>query len=121
MFAKLLNEGLDKLFSVNNITIYRDIRHPKNGVEYCLDFYSQKIGSIICFNDFLSCHTDNVRISDEESDFQFVIKTSNKSNAKDLKNITFVQNEREVLFKSGTNFLIEKVDANTNQVFIKEL
>jgi hypothetical protein len=121
VYIRLLNSALNKLDSLNNSTIYRDIRKPDDGAEKWLDYYEQNIGKVIKFNDFLSCHTDNVRISDDETDYQFVIKTSQNSNGKDIQNMTLIQIENEVLFKNGTNFLIEKVDKKNNQVFMKEI
>ena len=73
------------------------------------------------FTDFLSCHTDNKKISDEETDFQFIITTNKDSNAKDIQNITLVQIENEVLFKNCTEFHIQKVDKDKNEVFMKEV
>jgi hypothetical protein len=121
IYIRLLNSALNKLDSMNNLTIYRDIRNPDDGVEKWLDYYEEEIGTLIKYKDFLSCHTDNVKISDNETDYQFVIKTSNNSNAKDIQKITLIQIENEVLFKNKTNFLIEKVDRKTNQVFIREI
>lgn len=121
VYIKLLNSALNKLDSFNDSTIYRDIRKPEDGAEKWLNYYEQNIGNVIKFNDFLSCHTDDVRISDEETDYQFVIKTSDNSNGKDIKNITLIQIENEVLFKNGTDFLIGKVDKENNQVFMKEI
>lgn len=121
VYIRLLNSALNKLNSLNNSTIYRDIRKPDDGVEKWLDYYEQNIGNVIKFDDFLSCHTDNVRISDEETDYQFVINTSDNSNGKDIQNMTLIQIENEVLFKNGTDFLIEKVDKGNNQIFMKEI
>lgn len=121
VYIRLLNDALTKLDSFNNSTIYRDIRKPEDGAEKWLNYYEKNIGKIITFNEFLSCHTDNVRISDEETDYQFVIQTSSNSNGKDIQNITLIQIENEVLFKNGTDFLIEKVNRENNQVFMKEI
>lgn len=121
LYIKLLNRALDKLNSMNNLIIYRDIRNPDDGVEKWLDYYQHKIGIVIRFNEFLSCHTDNVRISDEETAYQFVIQTSDNSNGIDIQNMTLIQIENEVLFKNGTDFLIENVDKVNNQVFMKEI
>ncbi|TDS10925.1 ADP-ribosyltransferase exoenzyme [Maribacter caenipelagi] len=120
-YIKLLNKGLDKLNSTNNAILYRDISQPENGVEFALDFYESKLNSVVQFNDYLSCHKDNRRISDEETDFQFVISTSSNSNAKDIQNITFIQIELEVLFKNGTKFKIDVVDRTQNQIHITEI
>lgn len=121
VYIRLLDNALNKLDSINNSTIYRDIRHPDDEVDKWLDYYEENIGGEIVFNDFLSCHEDNVRISDEKTDYQFVIKTSDDSNGKDIQNITFIQIEKEILFKNRTYFLIEKVDRKNNQVFMKEV
>lgn len=120
-YISRLNSALDKLPSWNEQIVYRDIRHPQKGHDQCLDYYKQNIGKTLIFNDFQSCHTDNVRISDEETDFQFVITTSENSNAKDIQELTFVNNEREVLFKNRTQFLIESVDKENNRVYMKEI
>lgn len=120
-YINLLNKGLDKLDSINNTILYRDIYNPEGGVINALDYYESNINNSIQFNDFLSCHTDNVRISDEETDFQFVIKTSSNSNAKNIQTITFINNENEVLIKNGTTFKIDRVDRTNNRVFISEI
>ncbi|MFP5436446.1 MAG: ADP-ribosyltransferase [Bacteroidia bacterium] len=121
LYKTLLNAALTKLNQVNNSIIYRDIRNPDNGVENCLEYYEMNIGNTITFNDFLSCHTDNIRISDINTDYQFVIETSESSRCMEIQKITLVQNEKEVLFQSGTNFITTKVDKENNQVFMKEV
>lgn len=120
-YVNMLNDALDKLPSHNNEIVYRDIRNPEGGFEKCLNFYNLKIGEEITFKEFLSCHTDDVRISDKENDFQFVIITKEKSNAKDIQEITFINLEKEVLFKTQSTFIIEKVSREENRVYIREI
>ncbi|SEO94204.1 ADP-ribosyltransferase exoenzyme [Flavobacterium sp. CF108] len=121
VYSNRLNSALDKLPSFSEQILYRDIRHPQNGNDACLQYYEQNIGRALMFNDFQSCHTDDKRISDEETDFQFVITTTKNSNAKDIQELTFVNNEKEVLFKNRTQFLIERVDKKENRVYNKEI
>jgi hypothetical protein len=120
-YTNLLNLSLEKLPSVNETTLYRDIRYPENGVAHCLKYYKNNIGNVLSFNDFLSCHTDDVIISDKKTDFQFVIKTSKNSNAKDIQQLTLINLEKEILFKNMSFFLIEKVDRKNNQVYMSEI
>ena len=94
---------------------------PQDGLETALNFYENNLNNKVVFKDFLSCHTDNVRLSDKELAFQFVIKTSSKSKTKDIQQVTFIQNEREVLFPNNIEFIIQQVNRDTNQVTIAEV
>ncbi len=120
-YANLLNHSLDKLSSINNTTLYRDVNNPENGIENSMGYYSQNIGAEIICKDFMSTHKSNGRWSDEETGFQIVIETNEKSNAKDLCNISFCVSEEEVLFKSGGKFLVKSVDVKNRTVYLKEI
>ncbi|MGV8995138.1 MAG: ADP-ribosyltransferase [Flavobacterium sp.] len=120
-YIELLNISLNKFPEYNSQTVYRDIRNPEEGFEKHLDYYENKINDFVTFNDFLSCHTDDVRISDEKEDYQFVIQTAESSNARDIKELTFISLENEVLFKNGSRFMIKKVDREKNQVYMMEI
>lgn len=121
LYSNILDSALNKLDSYNDETVFRDIRNPVPDVNNCLSFYMSKVGEKILFKEFLSCHTDDIRISDLKDDFQFVIRTNSNSNGKDLQEITFLALEREILFKKNTTFKIDHVDLSVNRVFMSEV
>jgi len=120
-YIELINVAFDKIPPYNSKILYRDIRKPEDGFEKWLDYYASKVGEEIVFNDFLSFHTDDVRISDEEEEYQFVIQTSTNSNSRNIQELTFVNNENEVLFRNGTKFIIDKVVRDENRIYMTEL
>lgn len=120
-YTNLLNNALDKLPSVNNTILYRDVKNPDEGIEYSMKYYSENVGKEIICKDFMSTHKSNGRWSDEETGFQMVIETNENSNAKDLCNITFCAGEEEVLFKSGGKFVVDSVDVKNTTVYLKEI
>lgn len=120
-YSILLNNSLNKLPNHNNSTVYRDVKNPNPDVLESLRFFSKKVGKKIELYDYMFSHKSKTRWSDEENGFQFVIKTNDHSNARDLEFITFVQDEEEVVFISGTTFLVESVDNNNTVVYLKEV
>jgi hypothetical protein len=120
-YKNLLNNSLDKLPSVNNMTIYRDINNPDDEIKGAMHYYIRNIGAKIICKDFMSCHKSDSRWSDEETGFQMVIKTNKNSRGKDLSNITYNVEEKEVLFKSGTFFFVDDVNIEKTTVYLTEM
>ena len=120
-YSNLLNNSLDKLPSVNNKTLYRDVKNPDDGIKTSMKYYKDNLGVEIICKDFMSTHKSNERWSDEETGFQLIIETKENSNAKDLRNITFCVGVEEVLFKSGSKFLVKGVDVENTKVYLKEI
>ena len=120
-YKNLLNASLDKLPAANNITVFRDVKFPEGGIDACMKNFVDKVGLEIICKDFMSTHKSEGRWSDEETGFQMVIKTCAKSRGKDLANLAFAVSEEEVLFKSGTKFIVNKVDVENTTIYLTEI
>ncbi|MCR9249171.1 MAG: ADP-ribosyltransferase [bacterium] len=119
LYCRLLDSVLDKLISVNNTIVYREVPHPDRDRMEILDFYESKINSHHIESSFLSCHQGYWY--DQDSGFQYQILTSNNSNGKDLSELSFDATEKEVLFKRSTKFFIEKVVRQENRIYMIEV
>lgn len=117
-FKKLLTEALLLIPSYNDGYVYRDI---KSDTDELLVFFQENTGKSYIEKGFLSSHIENTRWSDNEIGLHFVIKTSNKSNGKDLRKLSFNSEEQEVLFLSDTQFHIESVDDLNRTVYLIEI
>lgn len=117
-YSTLLNKALNYLPHYKNETVYRDI---KNSSEEIIKYYKQHKGKVITEKSFLSTHIENSRWSDEDTGVHFIIKTANKTNARDLRTLSFNSEEQEVLIKSGTKFKVISVDEEKNIIKIEEI
>ncbi len=120
-YIRLFNSALLKLPALNNDRVYRDVNNPDGGVKKALEYYFKNIGSTITCHDYMSSHKDKSRWSDYKTGFQFLISTSSNSRSRDLKNITFSKSEKEVVFISGTKFIVKDVNLTTNVVVLEEI
>lgn len=114
MYSSLLNKVLEKMPSFSSREIFRS-EHTQN-----IDFYKSFIGREFEEKRFLSCHQDNTIWHDEEG-LQLIIKTKENSNAKDLSELSFNANEKEVLFKSRSLFNVMKVDSESRIIYLNEV
>jgi ADP-ribosyltransferase exoenzyme len=120
-YGRLLDEALDKMPSFNNGIVYRDISEPICPVSKIIEYYSSNIGNVIIENTFLSTHIEKERWCDEVNGVQLIIQTNGNSNGKDIGELCFVADEKEVLFKKGTTFRVDKVDKENNIVELSEI
>ncbi|KAB2859139.1 MAG: hypothetical protein F9K09_03460 [Flavobacteriales bacterium] len=120
-YSYLLDQSLDKMPSFDNNIVYRDICVPDNGVSKLINYYKINVNNKVLETAFISSHISNGRWSDKETGLQIIIQTKNKSNGKDLRELSFNSFEEEVLFKSGTWFLVDSIDKKNNLVYLNEL
>ncbi|MDM1352073.1 hypothetical protein HX014_15695 [Myroides marinus] len=117
-YSNLLNKALNYLPHYKNQTVYRDIHNFSDEI---IKYYKQYIGEVITEKSFLSTHIENSRWSDEDTGVHFIIKTADKTNARDLRTLSFNSQEQEVLIKSGTKFKIISVDEEKNIINMEEI
>lgn len=120
-YSTLLDNALKKLPQYNNETVYRDVKFPIPNLKNSMNFFKTNLKQKVTFYDYMSSHKSKTRWSDEETGFQLQIKTSRESNARDLKYISFVQSEEEVIFISGTTFFVESMDEKNTTISLLEL
>lgn len=108
-YKRLLNISLDELPSFNEKLCYRWVSIPDEAINYL----KQKIGLIIKIPQFWS--TSNFR--NEGYETNFVIGVSNDTSARYIADIV-KKTEGEVLFKSGTNFIV--FGFNEGDLYFKE-
>lgn len=120
LYNILLNKVLNKLPSYNDEVVYHAMQYlTENEIENLLEDYNRSIGNIITFSYFLSTHWENVRIADTLY-LEIYTKKIN-SRAKKISRLSFVANEKEVLFKSGSRFKILQVLLDDKRVIIQEI
>lgn len=120
-YCKQLNWVLQKLPSYDNDIVYRDIRSPLADIETIFDFYEKNLNNVITEKAFMSSHIEKQYWRNTDSDFGLQIHTKTRSNGKDLRELSFNSNEQEVLFQTNTQLLIQKIDKETNTIFVKEI
>ena len=117
-YVNLLNNALNYLPNFSNQLVYRDI---DNSSEEILCYYKRHIGKVVLEKSFISTHIESTRWSDINTGVHFIIKTAERTNARDLRKLSFNSEEQEVLFKSGTRFKIVSVDENNNVIEMEEI
>lgn len=120
-YALLLDKALIKMPSYDFKIVYRDISNPYPGAKEILEYYQDNLGKIIVEKYFLSSHIEKGRWSDDETGVQLRIKACSNSFGKDLSELSFNVNEREVLFRKNTLFKVENVYLTKNVVELNEI
>lgn len=119
-YAQCLDKYLDKIPPFDKEYIFRmDIPD-----EYQIQKWKKmKIGEVLQITHFLSCSKENW--DEESTDRSWIvwkIKTlASNSNARDISNITNVEEEREVLFKRDSYFKVETIDISKKVVELVEV
>jgi hypothetical protein len=120
LFKVLLNKVLNKLPSYNNKTVYHDMQYlTEEEIVLKRKEFQVLIGKTITFNYFLSTHKDDTRLSDS---IYIEIRTKRlKSRGKDISELSFVDNEREVLFKTNSKFFINGYENPQKKLILTEM
>jgi hypothetical protein len=115
---KRVNLELDRLAPYVNELAYAHDMHTSIPFEVLSKWYSKRIGCVIEFPNFLSSSNFRWLFFDGTV---YEIRTSNKSKARYINLVVAKDSEKEVLFKSRSLFQIEKVDINTNTIYLNEV
>lgn len=117
-----INNSLDVGAAYSNATVYR-VDHPYAGLSFD-DFslwFVRRLKRIIEFPQFLSTTTDPINLFPGQN-VLFKICTSSKSSGKIISSIVeHYCPESEVLFKSNSKFMIQKVDTINEVIILKEV
>lgn len=71
-------------------------------------------------NAFISSHIENQQWREPKTDLRLIITTKDRSNGKDLRELSFNSDEKEVLFKKGTYFKVVDVNERNNIIELVE-
>lgn len=119
-YSEQLNYVLNKLPSYDNGIVYRDIKHPDRPVKSLLNDYKKNMNMNIIENAFISSHIENQQWREPKTDLRLIITTKDRSNGKDLRELSFNSDEKEVLFKKGTYFKVVDVNERNNIIELVE-
>lgn len=116
-FISRLNMALDKVIAFNNQTVFR-MDSPSEDKDKVLNWFDSKVESIFRIPYFLSTAKEDY----ENTEIVWKIKTlAENSLGKDISDITNNQHELEVLFRTGSCFLIENVDFDKAYITLSEV
>jgi hypothetical protein len=116
----LLNKVLNKLPSYNNKTVYHDMQYlTVEEIVFKRNEFQSLIGKKITFNYFISTHKDDTRLSD--SIYIEIRSKRLNSRGKDISKLSFVENEKEVLFKTDSKFLINEYENSKKRLTLTEI
>jgi hypothetical protein len=98
-----VNSAIDKLDKHKGV-VFRGMSMPDN-IEKLLDSWQK--GNSVTMDSFTSSSTDQ-KVAGGFGDFQIKINSKGKNGA-DISNLSGMKAEKEVLFKSGTNFKVKSI------------
>lgn len=116
-FIKRLNESLDKIVSFDNQLVYR-MDEPSEDTGVVLNWFNKKIGCFFKIPYFLSTAKEDYKNTEIVWEIRTLLENSL---GKDISDITNNEYEHEVLFRTGSCFMIESVDFNKTYINLIEV
>ena len=112
-----VNESLSSLEMISSATVYR-VEQGINDFDKVKDWFQERIGQVIQFPAFTSCSDNRDWMVNRELVFE--ISTSINSRSHSLLKLNETHPEREVLFKSKTNFTIIAINESLKTIYLEE-
>lgn len=116
---KLLNQALDKLESYDMLTVHVDFGVDEDEEDEIYEWFEERVGNVIQFPNFLGSTKNKEKFKNRN--FYLKIITCSNSSGKFITPLTGKKLEEEVLFKSKSNFKIQKVNRGGSTVELLEV